>query len=75
MHSVFCTSRLGLFTLIKLIAFRSQKKKKKLSFKNLEFYFNFCSKLSKSKLVNFFMKVKILLYFKEFQEFQNKIQN
>ena len=30
MHSVFCTSRLGFFTLIKSIAFRSQKKKKLL---------------------------------------------
>ena len=48
MHSVFCTSRLGLFTLIKLSAFRSQKKKKKfevsiislLSFK-IELYWSF----------------------------------
>ena len=31
MHSVFCTSRLGLFTLIKLSAFRSQKKKKNMA--------------------------------------------
>ena len=27
MHPVFCTSRFGFFTLIKSIAFRSQKKK------------------------------------------------
>ena len=37
MHSVFCTSRLGFFTLIKSIAFCSQKKKKT----NLKAYFFF----------------------------------
>ena len=35
MHPVFCTSRFGFFTLIKSIAFRSQKKKKNLSLKTI----------------------------------------
>ena len=39
MHSVFCTSRFGFFTLIKSIAFRSQKKKKVLLFG--EYFDNF----------------------------------
>ena len=35
MHPVFCISRFGFFTLIKSIAFCSQKKKKNLSLKTI----------------------------------------